>query len=285
VAESEAGPSPAQTTTQLALPENSANSLFQEIQTYRLSDESLWAIFFATLYTGGFGGFIYFLINFRKIRKNLDKEVQETRSLPSTPQWEEKLGRFQGTSRLVLCAASHVLTGAAAAPPVVLLLQPGSTFALLALSIASGLVGSAAFRNLQERILASLDTVDAAEADRREAQERQKALLETLFQYNTLQAKTVAKLMQIAQTQSGDEHNWQDVQAIAEQLARIAQASSISLIDPFTAADRSDTDKQPQGNPAALSLANGIQDDFQDDRLESMLSEILSDEQHDNRPQ
>jgi hypothetical protein len=184
------------------------------LHSYGIGNENLWVLLFATLLSGGFGGFVYHLMNYREIRKVLREEEQQ----------EGKKAHF----RALLSCASHVSIGAASAPPIVLLLRPESAFALLVVSVLAGLMGSAIVRNIQDKLLA---TVAKAEARENTAIAQRRMTEEMALRFNQRQADLIGRLIQTVRKPVPDADDWAAVRRLTKELAETCHQCSKTLGD------------------------------------------------------
>jgi hypothetical protein len=158
-----------------------------------------------SLGAGAFGGLVYHLMSFREIQEILRQEA-------------ERDGRKVSPIARISSCLSHVSMGAAVAPPAILLLRPETAFALVAMSIVTGAVGSAIVRNVQERMLANLNA-ERANTDRVKAEHE--VTRQIALRFNAEQALAVKHLIEIVNRHASEPGDWYEVRRIAGNLVQI----------------------------------------------------------------
>jgi hypothetical protein len=118
-------------------------------------DPAFWVALLATLIAGAVGGVVYELLILQGAVERPHKftAAEATEKAPyAVPAYMYDLGIW-----------ARIIIGGLAALAALLVLQPDSTFALLATAVVAGSAGTSVFRSLQDRVLALMAQKDAAD--------------------------------------------------------------------------------------------------------------------------
>lgn len=127
------------------------------LDTTNLGDRELWIVLLVTMIAGGFGGVVFELLN---LQGNVEWPHK-----PSDDELATKLAYALPKNVIDLGFLARVIIGMTAAPPAILYLQPGSVFALVAMSVVAGSAGTGFFRTLQERLLLAVAQKEKEQAE------------------------------------------------------------------------------------------------------------------------
>lgn len=118
------------------------------LKTTNLGDRELWIVLLLTMLAGGFGGFVFELLN---LQGNIERKHD-----PTEDDLAAKFAYASPENVIDLGVRARIIIGMFAAPPAMLFLQPESVFALIAMSIVAGSAGTGFFRALQDRFLIAI---------------------------------------------------------------------------------------------------------------------------------
>ena len=126
------------------------------LKTTNLGDRELWIALLLTMVAGGFGGFVFELLN---LQGNVERKHE-----PTEDDFAAKFAYASPENVIDLGVRARIIIGMFAAPPAMLFLRPESAFALIAMSIVAGSAGTGFFRALQERLLLAVAQNEKEEA-------------------------------------------------------------------------------------------------------------------------
>ena len=149
--------SPTSSPTQVSRQQNvEPQGVLNGLNTTHLGDRELWIALLLTMVAGGFGGFVFELLN---LQGNIERKHE-----PTEDDLAAKFAYASPKNVIDLGVRARIIIGMFAAPPAILFLQPESVFALIAMSIVAGSAGTGFFRALQDRLLIAVAQNEKEEA-------------------------------------------------------------------------------------------------------------------------
>jgi len=127
------------------------------LDTPNLGDRELWIVLLLTMVAGGFGGFVFELLN---LQGNVERKHD-----PTDDELAAKFAYARPQNVVDLGVRARIIIGMFAAPPAMLFLQPESVFGLIAMSVVAGSAGTGVFRALQDRLLIAVAQNEKEQAE------------------------------------------------------------------------------------------------------------------------
>jgi hypothetical protein len=127
------------------------------LDTPNLGDRELWIVLLLTMVAGGFGGFVFELLN---LQGNVERKHD-----PTDDELAAKFAYASPRNVVDLGVRARIIIGMFAAPPAMLFLQPESVFGLIAMSVVAGSAGTGVFRALQDRLLIAVAQNEKEQAE------------------------------------------------------------------------------------------------------------------------